>query len=201
VWYNNHESNGRGKIAPHLLEEVYNLEDALVVAGFLNSFIRHADVVKIANLAQIVNVIAPILTIDDRLLVQSIYHPFRMMSCRRNGIAMRIAVDGPTYEGASNGRVYTVDASAILDNDTLQVFLTNRSGNSDADVDINVADRPIEDAISGEILTGPDPKAANTLEQPDLVAARAFDGVTIANGTATCRLPPLSFAALSFRLG
>ena len=51
--------NGRGKFAPHLIEEEYNLEDALVVAGFLNSFIRHADVLKIANIAQIVNVIAP----------------------------------------------------------------------------------------------------------------------------------------------
>ena len=57
-----------------MIEEVYNLEDALVVAGFLNSFLRHADVVKIANLAQIVNVIAPLLTDGDRLLVQSIFH-------------------------------------------------------------------------------------------------------------------------------
>ncbi len=60
VWYKNKEKDGGGKFAPHLIEEVYNLEDALVVAGFLHSFIRHADVLKIANLAQIVNVIAPI---------------------------------------------------------------------------------------------------------------------------------------------
>lgn len=52
--------DGRGQFAPHLIEEEYNLADALVVAGFLNSFIRHADVIKIANLAQIVNAIAPI---------------------------------------------------------------------------------------------------------------------------------------------
>ena len=71
VWYRtqNAESvNGHGKFAQHLVEEEYNLEDALVVAGFLNSFIRHADVVKIANLAQIVNVIAPILTRGDQTL-------------------------------------------------------------------------------------------------------------------------------------
>ena len=80
VWYKNMQMDGAGQFAPHLVEEVYNLEDALVVAGFLHSFVRHADMVKIANLAQIVNVIAPILTSDDALLVQSIFYPFAMFS-------------------------------------------------------------------------------------------------------------------------
>ena len=62
VWYKDFEMDGRGATAPRLIEEVYNLEDSLVVAGFLNSFIRHADIVKIANLAQVVNVIAPLMT-------------------------------------------------------------------------------------------------------------------------------------------
>ena len=75
--------DGEGKHAPHLIEEVYNLEDALVVAGFLHSFIRHADVVKIANIAQIVNVIAPVLTRGDQMLVQSIFYPFEMFSKRQ----------------------------------------------------------------------------------------------------------------------
>ena len=83
--------------SPHLIEEVYNLEDALVVAGFLNSFIRHADAVKIANLAQVVNVIAPLVTQGNDLLVQSIFHSFRMVSQRRHGVSLRTVVDGPTY--------------------------------------------------------------------------------------------------------
>jgi alpha-N-arabinofuranosidase len=89
VWYKNMQIDGEGKRAPHLMEEVYNLEDALVVAGFLNSFIRHADAVKIANLAQIVNVIAPILTRGDDLLIQPTYYPFKMFSDRREGMACR----------------------------------------------------------------------------------------------------------------
>ena len=56
------------------------------MAGFLHSFVRHADVVKIANLAQIVNVIAPILTRGDDLLIQSIFYPFEMFSKRRTGV-------------------------------------------------------------------------------------------------------------------
>ncbi len=73
VWYRNRQMDGEGRATPHLIEEIYNLEDALVVSGFLHSFIRHADIVKIANLAQIVNVIAPVLTQDDAMLVQSIF--------------------------------------------------------------------------------------------------------------------------------
>src|SRR5262245_34126825 len=117
VWYRARGTkfqDGEGKFAPHLIEEVYNLEDALVVAGFLNSFIRHADVVKIANIAQIVNVIAPLLTQGDELLVQSIYYPFEMFSRRREGISLKLVVQGPIYEGKVNGQVSYLDTSAIL---------------------------------------------------------------------------------------
>jgi len=113
VWYKNHDSDGAGKVAPHLLEEVYNLEDALVVAGFLNSFLRHADVVKIANLAQIANVIAPIITRGDELLIQSIFYPFEMFSRRRAGVSLLPAVAGPAYESASYGPANFIDASAV----------------------------------------------------------------------------------------
>jgi alpha-N-arabinofuranosidase len=127
VWYKNHETDGVGKFAPHLIEEVYNLEDALVVAEFLNSFIRHADVVKIANLAQVVNVIAPILTRGDKMLIQSIFYPFAMIARRREGVSLRPAVDGPAYQSETYGSVDTVDVSGILGDDRLHVFVVNRS--------------------------------------------------------------------------
>src|SRR6185369_9934855 len=100
VWYRTQDAehvNGHGKTAQHLVEEEYNLEDALVVAGFLNSFIRHADVVKIANLAQIVNVLAPLLTRGEALLRQSIYYPILLFAGRRQGAALRTVVSGPGY--------------------------------------------------------------------------------------------------------
>ena len=71
---------GQWTEAPHLIEEVYNLEDALVVAQWMNVFLRKSDVLKIACLAQVVNVIAPILTTRDALLKQSIYYPFMLFS-------------------------------------------------------------------------------------------------------------------------
>ena len=198
--------DGGAKFAPHLIEEVYNLEDALVVAGFLNSFIRHADVVKIANLAQIVNVIAPILTRGDELLIQSIFYPFEMFSRRREGISLRTVVAGPTYEAKTHGQAKFIDASAILDGDRLHVFVTNRSPNESATVQVRArsprpyADRDIVALESAEHLTGPDAKAANSFEQPDVVQARPFTEVKIAQGVASIELGPLSVAALTFEL-
>ena len=200
VWYKGNQSDGAGKFAPHLLEEVYNLEDALVVAGFLHSFVRHADVVKIANLAQIVNVIAPILTRGDDLLIQSIFYPFEMFSKRRTGVALQLVVDGPGYESASNSQVAFVDASAILDGSTLHLFLTNRSVAAAADVTLAPADVSIVACRSAEVLTGPDAKAANSFERDDVVKPAPFQVDTRA-GRAHCQLPPLSFAALTLQCG
>jgi alpha-N-arabinofuranosidase len=142
VWYKtfNREGLAPGGDHPrHLIEEVYNLEDALVVAGFLASFIRHADCVKIANVAQIVNVIAPILTRGNDMLIQTIYHPFQMFSKRRQGVALRPVVEGPTYRGAKNGEVHQVDCSAILDGARLHVFAINRSQDQPAPLEIEVS--------------------------------------------------------------
>jgi alpha-N-arabinofuranosidase len=200
VWYKKRDTDGGGAIGPSLVEEVYNLEDALVVAGFLNSFIRHADVVKIANLAQIVNVIAPLVVRGDRLLVQSTFYPFEMFSRRRRGTSLRPAVSGPTYVGKKNGRVHYVDTSAIVDGQRLHVFLVNRSEHGDSMVKLQTGDRQITAIESAEVLTGPGPKAENTLSDPNLVSTRQFRAGEVHRGAAVLRLPPLSVTALTFVL-
>ena len=192
--------DGEGKFAPHLIEEVYNLEDALVVAGFLHSFVRHADVVRIANLAQIVNVIAPILTHGDDMLVQSIFYPFEMFSKRRKGVALQLNVDGPSYEGSSNGPVHYIDSSAILDEGTLHVFLTNRAMDETAEVCVALADSSIVSCESAEILTGADAKAANSWEDGETIVARPFEAIHMKEGHAHCMLPALSFVAMTLNL-
>jgi alpha-N-arabinofuranosidase len=202
VWYKAQEMNGRWTHAPHLIEEVYNLEDALVVGGFFHSFLRHADVLKIANLAQIVNIIAPVLTRGDEMLVQSIFHPFEMFAKRRGGVSLCPAVSGPAYEGKTNGVVHFIDASAVLDAEgkRLHVFATNRSPDEQAEVRVQLAGAGIASLQDAEILTGPGAKAANTYEDQGVVRSAAFGEVAIANGVATASLPPLSLAAMTFRL-
>lgn len=200
VWYKNMQMDGEGKFAPHLIEEVYNLEDALVAAGFLHSFIRHADVVKIANMAQIVNVIAPILTRGDETLIQSIFYPFEMFSRRREGISLKTAVTGPSYEGKTNGPAHYIDASAILNEEQLHVFISNRNMDEAARVQINIADQNIAVLVSAELLTGPDANASNSFEQPDIIKPSPFSECSIMAGRAEVELPPLSVLAMTFRL-
>jgi alpha-L-arabinofuranosidase len=203
VWYRtqNAESvNGHGKFAQHLVEEEYNLEDALVVAGFLNSFIRHADVVKIANLAQIVNVIAPILTRKDQILMQSIYYPLLIYSGRRQGTAMQTIVRGPGYESPSYGFVHTVDTSAILDKDLLHSFLVNRSIDEPATVELTTAGIWLKSLQSADLVTGPSPDARNTFDNPKAVHSQKVSSIKLTDHNAIIQLPPLSVAAISFNL-
>ncbi len=199
VWYRNYEMDGKRQFAPHLVEEEYNLEDALVTAGFLNSFLRHADSVKIANLAQIVNIIAPILTKGDEHLIQSIFFPFEMYSKRKDGVSLRIGVECPTYTTQTYGTASYLDASAVLAGEHLHVFGTNRDTAEPMEMTIDLANRPIASLVDAEILTGPDAKATNSFEEPDRVKSRPLEDVTIRNGRAICQLPPLSVAALTFR--
>jgi len=201
VWYKNMEMDGRGKFAPHLIEEVYNLEDALVVAGFLNSFIRHADVVKIANIAQIVNVIAPLQTRGEDLLIQTIFYPFEMYASRREGISLRVAINGPEYESSTYGKTTVVDSSAILNDDSLHVFATNRNLDESARVDVNLADGQIIAFENGELLTGPAPDSANNFEHPQAINPQTITALEIVDGHASFDLPPLSLAALTLRCG
>jgi alpha-N-arabinofuranosidase len=174
------------------------------VAGFLNSFIRHADVLKIANLAQIVNVIAPILTRGDEMLIQSIFYAFEMFSKRGRGISLHSVVEGPLYASQTHGEVLTIDRSAVLDQDKLKIFITNRDPDQPAEVHIALADCQIESLQSGGMLSGPHAKANNTFEQPDLVQAlpieEAGGDVHIKNGAAILEMPPLTMTAMTFLL-
>lgn len=208
VWYRARGpmyENGHGQFAPHLNEEEYNLEDALVVAGYLNSFIRHADVVRIANLAQIVNVLAPILAFKERVLLQSIYYPFAMYSRRRSGSALRPVVQGPGYESPSYGYVPYLDASAILAESMdgrplLHTFLVNRSLTEPAEVQVDYQSGAIQAVSSAETVAGSDPHAKNTLENPYAVTSQPFKNIHIVDGRAAIKLPPLSVTAISFEV-
>ena len=202
VWYRARggvHSDGRGRFAPPLIEERYNLEDALVVAMFLLSFIRHADSVKIANLAQLVNVIGPLLTRGDDLLKQSIFYAFRMVSARKGGVSLRGVVDGPGYTSERYGAVNYLDHAAAIDGDRLHVFAVNRHAEDAMQLTVECADREIVDVADSEILHA-DLKAENTFDRPDVVTAREFDGWS-ANGKAVAEVPPHAFGATTFRLG
>ena len=171
VWYKVLGEDGGGQVAPHLLEEIYNLEDALVCAQYLNSFIRHADIVKVACLAQIVNVIAPVLTKRDSLLIQSIYYPFLLFSRYASGYSLVPAIESPTYQAGERGDAAMLDASMSYDEHTgvVTAYLVNRHQEQDLSVDLTMYDRTVERVLGVDVLTADNVKTANTWEQPDRV--------------------------------
>jgi len=199
VWYKDMQLNGAGKAAPRLIEEVYNLEDALVVAQYFNSFIRHADVLKIANIAQIVNIIAPILAEKDHIVLQSIYHAWNMVSRRRQGLSLRIQQSGPSYEVKELPPVPYIDASALLDGKKLNVFAVNRDQKEKRILEIRLADKKIAKFLEGELLSGPDAKTVNTKDAQN-VAPKAMPACQVKDGVAIIELPALGFAAFSLEL-
>jgi alpha-N-arabinofuranosidase len=202
VWYKNKEMDGRGKKAPHLIEEVYNLEDAVVVAGFLNSFIRHSDVVKIANIAQIVNVIAPILTDGDKMLLQSIYYVFDMYSRRRRGTALTVAVDGESYRTTDGRDIKYVDASAIIDEGRLSVFACNRNLDESMRLVVDLADASIKGVVSADMIVSDNAKDANSYDNPAVVISRDISSqFKVIEGRAVVEMPPLSVTAATFETG
>ena len=202
VWYKNMERDGRWTVAPHLLEEVYNLEDALICAQYLNSFLRHADTVKIACIAQIVNVIAPILTRPDGILVQSIYHPFQLYSRHAHGRSLMPIVDGPTYIAGARGEVPALDVSAShdIDADAISVFIVNRDLSRDIDVQVSFGDRRAGPDIEVAMLTGDDPKAHNTWERQDVVTPVAGSAVRNDDGSLQVLAPSLGLVVVRVQL-
>jgi alpha-L-arabinofuranosidase len=157
-------------------------------------------VVKIANLAQIVNVIAPIHTRGDELLLHTIYYPFVMYAARRDGVAIRPAVSGPVYDSPSYGRVNYLDTSAILGEGMLHTFLVNRSTSEIAEIEIDHASGQIESVLSAEVVSGPGPKASNTFDAPNIICAKPLNGVKVRDGRASLHLPPLSVAAVTLKV-
>ncbi len=205
VWYKANElsdKRGRWTEAPHLIEEVYNLEDALVVAQWLNVFLRRADVLKIACIAQIVNVIAPILTNADKLLKQTIYYPLLMFSQMASGNSLDLLVESPRYETKQFGDMPLLDVSSAHDEAAGRnsIFIVNRSLTERMPIEIYWGDAAPRRVSSAHQLAGNDPKAFNSWEDPNRLTTQAIYAPNIVDGMAQMSLPPLSFTALGVEL-
>ncbi|MCE9590808.1 MAG: alpha-N-arabinofuranosidase [Planctomycetes bacterium] len=202
VWYKNREADGRWTVAPHLLEEIYNFEDALICGQYLNSFIRHADSVKIACIAQLVNVIGPLMTRKDGLLVQSIYHPFVMLSANTAGRSLRTAIDSPTYKAGERGDVPMLDASVSHDDktETACLSLINRDTERPLTVDVAFGDRKIAGVTQARVLSHRNLKAANQWDKKPVVTPRPANAKVTPGGGLRVSLPAPSMAVVCVKL-
>lgn len=111
------------------MEERYNLQDALMVAGYLNSFVRNADIVKMANLAQLVNVIAPLMVTDDKVWKQTTFYPLELFARNCRGEALHSFVESDEFDAGDFKHVPYLDVSTVYDPVKKQLIINavNRS--------------------------------------------------------------------------
>lgn len=178
VWYRSGNSNK--------LEEIYNFEDAVAMGGFFNSFIRRADVVKMANIAQLVNVIAPIMANKTGLFLQPIYFPIVEYGKQRNNVSVDAFVSSPTYK-IQNRPVEPkyLDVSTTFNAKTNEVFVNvvNRSKDKDMTTAITTQDRIPESAVGVWQMNYPDLKAVHTYGDDKKVRPAASTANVAVNGS------------------
>jgi alpha-N-arabinofuranosidase len=206
VWYRARGGDavdGRRQFAPRLLEEVYNLEDALLVGGFLNTLLRNTGRVRVGCLAQLVNVIAPLVTNDTGVLRQSIYFPYSWALRYARGRMLDLEVESETYpitaaglqaDFARNDQVPFVDLVATLDSQNGQaaLLMLNRDLEAEREIALEWRDITPTRVLMCETLTGSDLKAFNTFEQPKRVVPQRLDAPS-PGARMTFKLPPRSY--------
>ncbi len=157
VWY-------RAYNAEHL-EEIYNFEDALAMGMFFNTFFRHADVVRMANLAQMVNVIAPIMTNEKGLFLQPIYFPIAEYGKQRGNTSLDVWVSSPTYKIENRPQPVTyLDVSSTFDPRTGDVYVNvlNRGKDRDLQANIELQERSVAGTAAVWEMNYADLKATHT---------------------------------------
>lgn len=203
VWYHSEEADGQQTpwtVAPPLLEDVYNFEDALVVGCMINSLIRHADRVKMACLAQLVNVIAPIMTSDTGAWAQTIYWPFYYASKYGRGVSLGVESDVPAYDDKDAGRVPYLDITATMDDseNSISLFMVNRHETEAIDLNLRLGGFEPKALLEQVLLQSDNPKAINTEGKPNRVMPLKAEIMNLEAGYLKGSLQPLSWGMVRF---
>ena len=210
VWYHSNvqdrEILGGAKGWPHaprLLEDIYNFEDALQVGCILNTFIRRSDVVKIACIAQLVNVIAPIMTEPGGAAWrQTIFYPYLFASVYGRGEALQLSVKSPGYDFEVADNVPYLDIAGVHDeaSRTLTFFAVNRHASESLDLDLDLQGFGKARIADHQVMTNADLEAVNTLSAPLAVAPKKGSGAEVKDERLTAKLPPYSYQMLRLAL-
>ncbi|PZE23721.1 MULTISPECIES: alpha-N-arabinofuranosidase [unclassified Curtobacterium] len=187
-------------IAPRQLEDIYSVADAVAFGGLMITLLNHADRVASASLAQLVNVIAPIMTEPNGpAWRQTTFFPFSLTSQLAQGQALKVAIDGDTIDTPVYGAVPVVDAAATTDGERTSVFLINRSTDAATTVtlDLGRLGTSATGSVSAQGIWDDDVYAKNTLEDTERVGLRTNDTATFEDGTLTIELPATSWTAVT----
>jgi alpha-N-arabinofuranosidase len=192
------------------LEEPYNLEDALVIAGFLNVFVRNADIVKMANMAQLVNVIAPIWAEKNGMFKQTIYYPLALFANNVKGNSLDVFVDCDTYDteefsiglGETRTRqthVPYLDVSAAYNNGEVVICVVNRNKDKAITTDLLCQTGEFTGPFRVFEINGPDVKAMNNFDKENVKTVTKPD-INAKGSKITYSFPPHSFTMIKGKI-
>ena len=203
VWYHSNtqdrailDGNQGWPHAPRLLEDVYNFEDVLQVGCILNTFIRRSDVVKIACIAQLVNVIAPIMTDPNGAAWrQTIYYPYYFASIFGRGTALNLAVICPGYDADVADNVPFIDIAAVHneDEEAISFFAVNRHGTENIEVEVSLQGFGNLTIIDHQLMKNASLEAVNNISNQDNVVPSKGTGSQIEGSIIKLSLPPHSY--------
>jgi len=208
VWYHSREQDKKiepWSIAPPLLEDIYNLEDALLVGSLLITLIKNADRVKIACLAQLVNVIAPIMTENQgKAWRQTIYYPFQHASRYGRGYVLNPIVCSPKYDCQDYTDVPVLDTVAVMNEEKREITIlaVNRDQHYSLNVFSEIRGFGECQLIKHIILNHEDVKATNSKDNPYQIILQVNNNHTVVEkGSLNSLLPKHSWNVirLSFK--
>ena len=202
VWYHSNAAdnditeNHPWQIAPPLLEDIYNFEDALLVGLMLIVLIRHSDRVKVACLAQLINVIAPIMTDPNGggSWKQTIFYPFMHASKYGRGVALQPVISSTEHETSGHGSITDVEAVAVYNEEKEEVTIFAVNRNLKEDIVLNTDVRSFEGYRVAEhiVLESDDLKVVNAFGQEN-VKPKTTQQTTMDNGELTSMLHKASW--------
>jgi alpha-N-arabinofuranosidase len=203
IWYlDEHQAsdevNDEWRVAPRQLEDVYSVADAVVLGNLMITLLKNHDRVASASLAQLVNVIAPIMTEPGGdAWRQTTFFPFSVTSRLAKGEVLKPRIDAGTYETKVYGDAPLVDSVVTTDGTDSAVFLVNRSQTEAITVTVNVAELGASAVNEAVTLWDDDVYAKNTLADQNRVGLKQLEGVVLADGVLTVTLPPVSWSAIA----
>jgi len=181
---------------PGFLYQQNTMRDAMIAGTTLNIFNNHADRVKMANLAQAVNVLqAVILTDEEKMLLTPTYHVMRMYKVHQDATLIPLEFESPKYSFDEESLPAISASASTNEAGEIHFSLVNIDASQAHSIEIDVSKLKIE-KVSGEILTSKALQDHNTFEKPNTVQPKSFKGYQLKNGKLSLDIPPFSVIVL-----
>lgn len=192
AWYNVEKGTN-----PGFLYQQNTLRDAILAGLILNIFHDHADRVKMANIAQLVNVLqALFLTEGDKMLLTPTYHVFDMYKVHQDATMLPTTISTGIYE-RMNRNINTISVSSSKDkNGKVHISFVNVDPNNDTEIECDIRGIDNPNLLSANIITAPKTDSFNTFDNKDAVTLKNFNGANIKNGKVSFKIPSKSLVTV-----